>query len=159
MLRYIISCKIFLLIVNYIDIIIQIYNKSNLLNRNCYMKNLGKLFSIENEAINIGFKWPNADMILDQVKEEAEEVRDAIDNKESNLRIAEEVGDLLHIVISLTRFLDLDVDKLLDNSTQKFSKRLNALKIVMQKYNIDNLENHDIKFLLKCWNEAKEYEN
>ena len=122
------------------------------------MKNLQKLLRIENEAIDIGFKWPNANMILDQINEETNEVRSAIDNKESDSRIQEEAGDLLHAVVSLTRFLNLDIDKLLDNSAEKFSKRLGALKIILKKHNIDNPEKQDIKFLLKCWNEAKEYE-
>jgi uncharacterized protein YabN with tetrapyrrole methylase and pyrophosphatase domain len=119
------------------------------------MSPLEKLIKCDREARNYGFIWPNYHMVIDAVISEAEEVREALDDKEELERIKEEMGDLLHVTISLADFLKFDINELLIDAEIKFRKRSDALKIVMQKYNLDDFRGKNIEFMQSCWQEAK----
>jgi uncharacterized protein YabN with tetrapyrrole methylase and pyrophosphatase domain len=119
------------------------------------MNSLEKLIKSDRAARNYGFVWPDHNMVIDAVISEAEEVREAIDQKEGVERIKEEMADLLHVTISLAEFLEFDIEELLVNAELKFSKRSAALKTVIKKYNLDNLHGKDVEFMAMCWKEAK----
>lgn len=119
------------------------------------MSSLKKLTAIETDARNYGFEWPNVEMILEQAISEAEEIRSAIAEKESRPRIQEEVGDLLHSVISLCMFLGYDVEQTLEFSAEKFAARMQALKIAAQKRGLNDLKGQSIEFMLQLWSEIK----
>ena len=71
------------------------------------MNALQKLIYLEQDAREFGFDWPDQFMILDQIIDECREVREEIDQDSNREKLQEEIGDLLHSVISLCIFLDL----------------------------------------------------
>ena len=76
---------------------------------------LKKIVKLEREARNFGFDWPNKEMIFDQIISEIEEIKQAKDSE-----LQEEVGDLLHAVISLCIFLNYDLEETLGYVVTRF---------------------------------------
>lgn len=122
------------------------------------ISSLKKLIAIENDARNFGFEWESANMILEQSISEAEEVRQAIQQKETPQRIQEEVGDLLHTAISLCIYLGYDIEQTLDYVSNKFGNRMKELKIAAQKRDLNSLKGKSTKFMLELWDEVKQLE-
>ena len=119
---------------------------------------LEKLIAVEQDTRNYGFDWPDVEAVLDQIDSESQEIRQAIALGESQERIKEEVGDLLHGVISLCVFCNYDIDTILSKVTEKFSRRMHLVKDAAQKRGLTNLHNQTTEFMLELWQEAKERE-
>ncbi|OYT73061.1 MAG: nucleoside triphosphate pyrophosphohydrolase [Chloracidobacterium sp. CP2_5A] len=75
------------------------------------------------------FDWPDAASVLDKLDEEARELRAALDSPAPSGRdIAEEVGDLLFVLVNLARKLRLDPEATLKAANQKFRRRFAAVE-------------------------------
>jgi uncharacterized protein YabN with tetrapyrrole methylase and pyrophosphatase domain len=122
------------------------------------MSELQKLISLEQDARNFGFDWPDVEMILGQVRSECQEVREAIANNEGSSRIQEEIGDLISSVISLCLFAGFDVDKTLAKVNEKFGSRMESIKRLAKERGFDNLQGQSIEMMLELWQEAKALE-
>ena len=118
---------------------------------------LNELILIHQEAINFGFSWPNMRMLIAQIISECKEIEQAHKNNESNHRIQEEIGDLLHAVISLCIFHGFDVKQTILKNNNKFNGRLKALKIISKNQGFSNLQQQPIKLLINLWEQAKKH--
>jgi len=116
---------------------------------------LDKLVALELAGNDFGFYWPKVDYIFDQIANESKEVQDAIADRESPIRIQEEIGDLLHAVISVCIFYGYNPLEILTNATSKYDKRLSCLKEVTYKNGLSNLHNESLETKLAFWKEAK----
>ena len=80
----------------------------------------------------MGFDWDDYTGPLNKVKEELDEV---IEEKESpnfdQLKIEEEIGDLLLSVVSLSRHLDVNPEIALIKANNKF---INRFKLMLEQY-------------------------
>jgi uncharacterized protein YabN with tetrapyrrole methylase and pyrophosphatase domain len=119
---------------------------------------LHKLIDLEKDARSYGFYWPNADCIIDQIISEAIEVKEAIQNQESEERVQEEIGDLLHAVISLCEFKGFDIDETLSKVNLKFDRRMANLKAEAEKHNLLDLKGQSYEFMLELWEASKNKE-
>jgi uncharacterized protein YabN with tetrapyrrole methylase and pyrophosphatase domain len=119
-------------------------------------KKIAELIAIEREVRGFGFDWVDLDMIVDQTISECEEVRQAKINNEPLERLQEEVGDVIHSAISLCLYSGFDVEQTIEMVTKKFSKRIEALKFVMKKYELSDLRDQPVEFLNQLWLEAKQ---
>lgn len=106
-------------------------------------------------ARDFGFEWPNVQMIIDYAISECREIASAIYEQESAQRIQEEIGDLLHVAISLCIFAGFNVEQTLNKADQKFLKRMAALKEISQKRGLNTLAGQSMEFMLQLWSEAK----
>nr|MBP7190709.1 nucleotide pyrophosphohydrolase [Rickettsiaceae bacterium] len=88
------------------------------------MNPLLKLITLEQNARKFGFDWPDHFMILDQIIDECREVREELDNFSNQEKLEEEVGDVLHSVISLCVFSGFNVEETIDKTNAKFSRRM-----------------------------------
>ncbi|MGQ9898054.1 MAG: nucleoside triphosphate pyrophosphohydrolase [Acidobacteriota bacterium] len=80
-------------------------------------------------AAYYGFDWPDARSVLAKLDEETQELRSALAQPVSQVReIAEEVGDLLFVVVNLARKLGLDPEATLKATNQKFRQRFAAIE-------------------------------
>jgi len=84
-------------------------------------------YQLTRKASRIGFDWPDAEGILEKMREEAAEVRHAVQTKEER-KIEEEVGDLLFAVVNLSRFLNVDPEIALKKANGKFSQRFRQME-------------------------------
>lgn len=65
-------------------------------------------------AVNAGFKWPNADMVIGKIEEELREVREA-EAQGDKVHLTEEIGDLLHAIHTLAVFYNMDATEAWQN--------------------------------------------
>jgi tetrapyrrole methylase family protein/MazG family protein len=84
-------------------------------------------YQLTRKAARIGFDWENVDGVLEKIREEAAEVRHAL-NKKDPVRIEEELGDLLFAAVNLSRFLQVDPEIALKKANAKFSRRFREME-------------------------------
>ena len=88
--------------------------------------------NISNISKEMGFDWDNYKGPLNKVKEELDEV---IEEKErpnfDQLKVEEEIGDLLFSIVSLSRHLDVNPEIALIKANNKF---INRFKLMLEQY-------------------------
>ncbi len=82
---------------------------------------------IQKKAAHVDFDWSDEADVVAKVDEELAETKAALGNKDEKA-IAEEIGDLLFAVVNLARKRKLDAETLLQEATDKFVRRFNALE-------------------------------
>ncbi len=113
------------------------------------------LLALEKDAKQFGFDWPTEAMIIGQVMDECNEIKEAIEKNEKSERIQEEIGDLLHAVVSLCEFAGFDVEDTLHKINEKFGKRMRAIKKLTHELGLPNLQDQSFEFMLDLWRKAK----
>ena len=103
------------------------------------------------EAKAIGLDWIELDKIIDKIREETDELDEAIESKDRE-HIIEEFGDLFFSIISLSRHLDIDMDDLINSANQKFKDRLSKINVEMKKRNIEYAEPAE---MIEIWKSIK----
>ncbi len=78
-------------------------------------------------AARVGFDWPDAEAVLAKLDEESAEVRAELAGRDA-ARLADEVGDLLFVVVNLARKLGLDAETCLRGANAKFTRRFEAVE-------------------------------
>ena len=81
-----------------------------------------RAYKIQKKAADVGFDWDSAEEALPKVREEADEVLDAIKSGD-RARIEDEVGDLFFAAVNVARLKKVDPDLALTAATDKFEKR------------------------------------
>jgi len=74
------------------------------------------------KAARVGFDWKGPAAAWTKVREEIQEVDEAL-GQEDRARIQEEFGDLLFSLVNVARLLDLDAEDSLQQAIQKFRRR------------------------------------
>lgn len=89
------------------------------------MPALLKALSMQEKARGCGFDWEKKEDVWDKVREECEEVSEAMDSPE---HLEEEFGDLMFAVINAARLYDVDPEAALNRSAEKFRRRFTYLE-------------------------------
>jgi GNAT superfamily N-acetyltransferase/phosphoribosyl-ATP pyrophosphohydrolase len=118
-----------------------------------------KLLDLEKDARSFGFDWPDQLRILAQIIDECQEIREDLALNANKEKIQEEIGDLLHAVISLCRFSGFNVEDTLRKVNVKFSRRMIILKGLVRKKGLKDLKGKSMEYMLTFWDEAKSLEN
>lgn len=104
----------------------------------------------QDRAGRVGFDWPEIDGVLDKVKEEIDEIK----NAETDFELASEIGDLFFALVNVARWKKIDAESALRGTNMKFRKRFahveQGAKKKGQKLSELSLEEMDV-----FWNEAK----
>ena len=103
------------------------------------------------EAKALGLDWIELDKIIDKIREETDELDEAIVNKDRE-HIIEELGDLFFSLISLSRHLKIDMDHLNESANLKFKERLNRIVAEMKRRNIEYAEPDE---MIEIWKSIK----
>ncbi len=83
---------------------------------------LSRALKLQSKAGKVGFDWNDPLAVLAKLREEADEIAQAI--ADGDRKQAEgEVGDLLFAVVNLARHLDVDPEAALRATNQKFERR------------------------------------
>jgi uncharacterized protein YabN with tetrapyrrole methylase and pyrophosphatase domain len=123
------------------------------------MTPLRRLIEEEKKARIFGFDWPNYEMIFEQMIDEIREVREDIDSNAPPHKLQEEIGDVLHVAISLCVYAGFDVEETLGLVNNKFSKRMAKVEELTKQRGLAHLKGQSIEFMLELWREAKKMEN
>ena len=82
---------------------------------------------VQRKAAAVGYEWPNTQMAFEKLPEELEEVREAIALGDAD-KMEDELGDLLFATVKLARFLNIDPEKALHRSCDKFIRRFDGVE-------------------------------
>ncbi|OAN73995.1 nucleoside triphosphate pyrophosphohydrolase [Jannaschia sp. EhC01] len=82
---------------------------------------------LQKRAARVGFDWPEIDMVINKIAEEAEELVEARDRLPQE-KIAEEMGDLLFVMANLARHLKVDPEVALRGANAKFARRFSYIE-------------------------------
>lgn len=111
-------------------------------------------YDIINKVTRIGFDWTNRDEILAKVKEEYNEVIEALD---SPVELEEELGDLLFTVVNLCHYLGYEAELLLTATCEKFIGRFKTMEDLAESEELDIKEVGKDK-LEELWQRSKKKE-
>ena len=109
---------------------------------------------IQRRASAAGFDWNETGEVLEKLQEELDELKEALQQRESRQRIGEELGDLMFSCVNLARFLDTDAESLLRAATGKFDRRFRKVEQLAGQKNL-NLAQLDLNALEELWLDAK----
>ena len=113
---------------------------------------------IQEKVKQVGFEWENKDDVWKKVEEESNELKDAIETKDSE-NIEEEFGDLMFALINYARFIDVNPENALSKTNKKFIKRFNYIESKAKKLKKD-LDSMTLEEMDALWEDAKlELEN
>jgi uncharacterized protein YabN with tetrapyrrole methylase and pyrophosphatase domain len=82
---------------------------------------------LTSRASKVGFDWENAQGVLDKLAEESTEVKVALEAGD-RVHLEEEIGDLLFVCVNLARFLDFDAELALKKANRKFTARFREME-------------------------------
>lgn len=104
----------------------------------------------QDRAARVGFDWPEVEGVLDKIKEEIEEIK----NAETDFELASEIGDLLFAIVNLARWKKVDAESTLRGTNMKFKKRFAYVEQGAKKQgrNLSDLTLDEMEML---WQEAK----
>ena len=104
----------------------------------------------QDRAARVGFDWPEIEGVLDKVREEIEEIK----NAETDFELASEIGDLFFALVNVARWKHVDAESALRGTNMKFKKRFDYVGqgAHRQGRNLSELSLEEMDVL---WNEAK----
>ena len=111
---------------------------------------------LQKRAAQVGFDWPDALPVLDKVREELDELLEAMSQGEQG-PVAEELGDLLFAVTNLARHLKVDPEAALRAANGKFERRFRFIEQALRERGRP-IEACDLAELDALWDEAKKAE-
>lgn len=83
---------------------------------------LARAFELQKKAATVGFDWKEPGPVIDKVREETDEVEDALRSRD-DAAISEEIGDLIFTAINLARVSGIDPETALRATNRKFERR------------------------------------
>lgn len=114
---------------------------------------LSKAYRIQERVAAVGFDWPDHRGAFDKVREELDEVRDALE-KDDEHAVAEELGDLLFAAVNLARLAGHHPTTVLAGANTKFRNRFERLEALAHERGIE-LESAGLEALDRLWDELK----
>jgi nucleoside triphosphate diphosphatase len=117
---------------------------------------LTRAMELQRKASTVGFDWNDPRAVLQKIREECDEIEDALDRNDAE-EMADETGDLLFALVNLARHAKIDPEMALRRTNAKFERRfayieraLTALGRTLEQATLDEMD--------ELWNEAKEQE-
>jgi MazG family protein len=111
---------------------------------------------LQKRAARVGFDWPDVGGVIAKIREELDEVEQAIAEGARD-HIEDELGDVLFAVTNLARFMDIDSEEALRRTNHKFTRRFQHIEAELAKQNIA-LRDAGLEQMERLWNEAKQHE-
>ena len=112
-----------------------------------------KAMRLQEKAKQVGFEWDDTSQVWDKVKEEMNELQEAIAKNDAD-NIEEEYGDLVFSLINYARFLQIDAETALERTNKKFIKRFTQMESEAISRG-KNLAEMSLEEMDEIWNEVK----
>jgi tetrapyrrole methylase family protein/MazG family protein len=113
---------------------------------------------IQKKAEKVGFDWPDIQGAMDKLREETEELAEAI-TAGPDSHIAEELGDLIFAAVNVARFAGVDPEDAVNKASDKFCARFRRLEELAAGQN-RNLADMTLQEMDRLYEKAKkELEN
>lgn len=92
---------------------------------------------LQKKAARVGFDWPGPAPVIEKLHEEIEEVRVEFaavaanpDDADAQLRLEDELGDLLFVCANLTRHAKVDFGAAMRRANHKFERRFRLMELM-----------------------------
>ncbi|MDD2109959.1 nucleoside triphosphate pyrophosphohydrolase [Pseudomonas asiatica] len=117
---------------------------------------LSRAAKLQKRAATVGFDWPAALPVLDKVREELDEVLQAMADGDVDA-LEDEIGDLLFAAVNLARHLKHDPEHALRRANRKFERRFRFIEQALRDSGRP-IEDCNLDELDALWGEAKRQE-
>jgi nucleoside triphosphate diphosphatase len=143
------------------------------------MPSLLEAHKLSSRAAQVGFDWPDMEGLFDKLGEETHELREHLREfpspgpcpegrgvagsgrqkvaEDLRMRLEEEVGDLLFVLVNIARYLSLDPESALRKTNRKFRRRFQWMEVRLRE-NGKTLESAAMDELESLWQQAKKQE-
>lgn len=108
---------------------------------------------IQQKVASVGFEWGDVFGITDKIKEETAELCSAIENGDDK-NAEEEIGDLMFVLVNLSKRLNINPEDALQKANNKFIERFNYIEEKVTK-NGAEVKDKTLEELDTIWDEAK----
>ena len=106
---------------------------------------------IQTKAARAGFEWPNVQAAVEKLEEELDELKEAIAEQTN---VEEELGDLLFAAVKVGRFFQIDAEKALAGTCEKFIRRFSGVEAAVTAQG-KTMKDLDVSELMALWNQEK----
>jgi ATP diphosphatase len=114
---------------------------------------LTRAMELQRKASTVGFDWNDPRAVLNKIREEADEIEDALDRGDDE-ELAAETGDLLFALVNMARHVGADPEAALRTTNAKFERRFGYIERVLTSQG-RTLESASLAEMDALWNEAK----
>ncbi len=111
---------------------------------------LARAQSIQSRVKTVGFDWPTIEGVVDKLEEELAELGEAKDE----VRVSEEIGDVLFAIVNWARWLQVDAESSLRKANTRFENRFEIMETMARQKGLI-LSDLNISELDGLWEEAK----
>ena len=115
---------------------------------------LAQAQALQERAARVGFDWQEIGPVLDKIREEIEEIKDAKNEDEQ----AKEIGDLLFALVNFIRWKKVDAETVLRQTNTKFRKRFAYIEKTAKAQG-RNLQKMTLEEMDVLWEAAKEFDD
>jgi ATP diphosphatase len=122
------------------------------------MAELQRAVKLQKRAARAGFDWASPGPVLDKLREETLELREAMESGDVD-HIEDELGDLLFVVTNLARQLDVDPARALRRGNAKFERRFRRMEqVVRDDPGMKSLDTMSLNEMETMWKKVKQEE-
>lgn len=112
-----------------------------------------KAYRVQEKTSRVGFDWNRITDVEEKLGEEIGEFREAIRENDEG-KLFEEYGDILFTLVNIGRFLKIDPEDALQQSTKKFMNRFKFVEKTAAQQKRE-LKDMTLAEMDELWNEAK----
>ncbi|NPV04717.1 MAG: nucleoside triphosphate pyrophosphohydrolase [Syntrophaceae bacterium] len=105
------------------------------------------------EAAKVGFDWDSAESVIEKIREELAELREALSGPDPD-RVRDEVGDLLFSIVNLSRHVKVNAEEALRAANRKFEERFLYIEQRLRERGKDPASS-SLEEMDALWEEAK----
>ncbi len=117
---------------------------------------LTRAIKLQEKASKVGFDWNDARLVLAKIREECDEVEEALDRGDK-AHVASEIGDVLFAVANLARHAKTDAESALRQTNAKFERRFRHIEERLAAQG-KVLGEASLREMDELWDEAKALE-
>ena len=114
---------------------------------------LVRAIKLQDKASKVGFDWNDPKAVLAKIREECDEVEEALDHGDVT-HVREEIGDVLFAVANLARHVKADAETCLRATNAKFERRFHFIEQALEKQG-KQLGDADLAEMDALWDQAK----
>jgi len=114
---------------------------------------LDRAGKIQKKAKRVGFDWDNLQGTINKLREELDELEQAVATQQK-ADIEEEIGDMLFSMVNVSRHLKVSSSLALHRTNEKFIRRFNRMRSALADQGI-HLSETDLETMDNAWNQAK----
>jgi len=114
---------------------------------------LAKAYKLVSKAGKVGFEWSHVDEVWEKLKEEIDEVIEAVQNKDLT-EVEEELGDVLFVLANISRYYKVNPEVALERANRKFISRFQYIENKLEEKK-QTPETASLQEMDAYWEEAK----